>query len=163
MSRTESKFDELTIQSNDGKTSVDVINGIRAVDYYEDIFSPIITCKITIVTTGDAMPGKDGKGQSIYNGLPLRGGERVAMKIAANSETNKALDFSTNAQDYLYVSSVSNVLMENQREAFQLNLVPREAITNETTRVSGKYPTDAPIDVSAVSYTHLTLPTKRIV
>ena len=148
MSRTESKFDELIIESNDGTNSVDVVKGVRAIDYYEDIFSPVVTCKITVVTTGDAMPGKDGKGQSIYNGLPLRGGERVAMKIAANSDTNQPLDFSTNKEDYLYVSSISNVIMENQREAFQLNLVPREAITNETTRVSGKYPTDAPIDVS---------------
>lgn len=148
MSRTESKFDELIIESNDGSKSVDVTKGVRSIDYYEDIFSPIITVKMTIVTTGDALPGKDGKGQSIYNGLPLRGGERVSMKIAANSETNKPLDFSTSPKDYLYVSSISNVIAENQREAFTLNLVPREAITNETTRVSGKYPTDAPIDVS---------------
>ena len=74
MSRTESKFDELIIESNDGTNSVDVVKGVRAVDYYEDIFSPVVICKITVVTTGDAMAGKDGKGQSIYNGLPLRGG-----------------------------------------------------------------------------------------
>ena len=148
MSRRESTFDEIIIESNDGSNSVDVVAGVRSIDYYEDLFSPIITCKITIATTGDAMPGKDGKGLGIYNGLPLRGGERVSMKIAANSDTNKPLDFSTNPKDYLFVSSISNVIAENKREAFTLNLVPREAITNETTRVSGKYPTDSPIDVS---------------
>jgi hypothetical protein len=148
MSRKESTFDEIIIESNDGSNSVDVVAGVRSIDYYEDLFSPIITCKITIVTTGDTMPGKDGKGLGIYNGLPLRGGERVSMKIAANSNTNKPLDFSTNPKDYLFVSSISNVIAENKREAFTLNLVPREAITNETTRVSGKYPTDSPIDVS---------------
>ena len=137
MSRTESTFDELIIESNDGTNSVDIVRGVRSIDYYEDLFSPIITCKITVITTGDAMPGKDGEGLGIYNGLPLRGGERVSMRIAANSQTNKPLDFATSSKDYLYVSSISNVIAENQREAFTLNLVPREAITNETIRVSG--------------------------
>jgi hypothetical protein len=148
MSKTKSEFEELIIESNNGSNSVDITRGARSIDYYEDIFSPIITVKITVITTGDAVAGKDGKGAGIYNGLPLRGGERVAMKIAANSSTNKALDFSTKVQDYLYVSSITNVVSEGQKEAFTLNLVPREAITNETIRVSGKYPTSAPIDVS---------------
>ena len=148
MSRRESTFDELIIESSDGTNSVDVVRGVRSIDYYEDLFSPIITCKITIVTTGDALPGKDGKGLGIYNGLPLRGGEKVSMKIAANSQTNKPLDFASSPQDYLYVSGISNVISENQREAFTLNLVPKEAIINETTRVPKKYPSDSPIDVS---------------
>lgn len=148
MSRSKSEFEELIIESNDGSNSVDIIKGVRSVDYYEDIFSPIVTAKIVVATTGDALPGKDGRGTSIYNGLPLRGGERVAMRIAANSTTNAPLDFATNVKDYLYVSSITNVINEGQREAFTLNLVPREAITNETIRVSGKYPTSSPIDVS---------------
>ena len=43
--------------------------------------------------------------QSIYNGFPLRGGERVVLKIAGNSKVNKeGLDFSKNPRDYFYKS-----------------------------------------------------------
>jgi len=143
-------YEELVVESNDGVNSVDIRLGTVAIDYYEDIFSPTITTKITVVNTGDAViSAKDGKLKSIYNGLPLRGGERVSIKIAGNSDTNLGLDFATNPKDYLYVSSITNVISEPQRELFTLHLVSREAITNETTRVSKKYPTSSPISVSA--------------
>jgi len=145
-----SVYEELIVESNDGVNSVDIRLGTTSIDYYEDIFSPTITAKITVVNTGDAVIStKDGKLKSIYNGLPLRGGERVSIKIAGNSDTNKGLDFATNPKDYLYVSSITNVISESQRELFTLHLVSREAITNETTRVSKKYPTSSPISVSA--------------
>jgi len=154
MSAKKSIYEELRIESNDQKRSVDIRLGAVSIDYYEDIFSPTITAKIVITNTGDSIQPADrnGKGdgplQSIYHGLPLRGGERVALKIAGNSETNPGLDFSKKADDYLYVSNISNILSETQREMFVLNLVSREAITNETSRVAKKYPTSSTIDVS---------------
>ena len=142
-------YEELVIESNDGVNSVDIRLGTASIDYYEDVFSPTITIKITVVNTGDAVITKSGKVKSIYNGLPLRGGERVSIKIAGNTETNSGLDFATTPADYLYVSSITNVISEPQREVFTIHLVSREAITNETTRVSKKYPTSSPISVSA--------------
>ena len=142
-------YEELIVESTNQVNSVDIRLGTVAIDYYEDIFSPTITAKITVVNTGDAVVNKEGKLQSIYNGLPLRGGERVAMKIAGNSDTNLGLDFSTTPADYLYVSSITNVISQPQRELFTLHLVSREAITNETSRVSKKYPTSSAISVSA--------------
>jgi hypothetical protein len=47
----------------------------------------------------------------------------------------------------LYVSSITDVISENNRESFTLNLVSREAITNETSRVSKKY-SNLPINES---------------
>jgi len=148
MSTKKSTYEEIIIESNDGSKTVDIRLGAVSIDYYEDIFSPIITAKIVVGTTGDAIKGKDDKAQSIYNGLPLRGGERVSLKIAPNSVTNKGLDFATNPKHYLYVSSVTNIISEGLREFFVLNLVSREAITNETTRVPIKFPTSLPIDAS---------------
>ena len=93
--------------------------------------------------------GEDGKMQSLYNGFPLRGGERVLLKIAGNSDVNKeGLDFSKNPKDYFYVASITNVLIDSGKEIFTLNLVPREAITNETTRVGKKFPGSQPISDS---------------
>jgi hypothetical protein len=147
-------YEELTIESNDQKKTVDARQGVTSIDYYEDIFSPTITAKINVTNTGDTIPGSDNQGnadgykQSIYNGLPLRGGERVALKIRGNCDKNPGLDFSGSSRKYLYVSSITNVISESQKESFTLNLVSREAITNETSRVGKKYNTNSTIDAS---------------
>jgi len=145
-----SLYETLVIQSNDQERTVDIRLGTVSVDYYEDIFSPTITAKIKVVNTGDTigLERNDPNRQSLYNGLPLRGGERVAMKILDRGERKTGLDFATNSDSYLYVSSITDVVSETQRESFTLHLVSREAITNETTRVIKKYPTGLSISDS---------------
>ena len=161
-------YEELTIESNDQKRTADIRRGAVSIDYYEDIFSPTITAKIRIVNTGDSIqaPDKegnpDGEKQSIYNGLPLRGGERVSLKITGNSNKNPGLDFATNQKDYLYVSSITDIVTESQRETFLLNLTSREAITNETSRVGKKYKTSSTIDASVEDILKNYLKTERI-
>jgi hypothetical protein len=135
-----SLYDEITIESIDGNKTVDIRLGVVGVDYYEDLFSPTITMKILVTATG-GFPG------GLYSGLPLRGGERVSLKIEGNSGSNEGLDFS-NKEDYLYVSSITNVITDSQKEVFTLNLVSKEALTNETTRVYEKYSPESRIDVS---------------
>jgi hypothetical protein len=155
-------YETLTLESQDGKKTVDVKMGTVSIDYYEDIFSPTISATLVITNSGNSIPGSDNQGnpdlvcmtpdgelQSIYQGLPLRGGERVLMKIAGNSPTNPGLDFATNQEDNLYVSSIGNVISENQRETFVLHLSSKEAIINETQNVTKKYPTSSPISASA--------------
>ena len=146
--KSESILEVVTIEANDQSQDVDIRNGVMSIDYFEDIFSPTVTAKIVVYNTGDTIEGKDGKIQSLYNGLPLRGGERVSLKIAPNTEENAGLDYSENYQDYLYVSSITNVISQAKKEAFVLNLCSREAITNETTRVPIKFPSSSTIDVS---------------
>ena len=146
-----SLYEILTIESNDKERNADLRLGAISVDYYEDIFSPTITAKIRVVNTGDSIAPKnnpDGPKQSIYHGLPLRGGERVTLKIKDQGETKTGLDFSRNPSDYLYVSSITDVISETQRESFTLHLVSREAITNETSRVIKKYPVSLSINDS---------------
>jgi hypothetical protein len=150
-------YEEIFIEANDQKKTVDIRTGTVSIDYYEDIFSPTVTARLIVANTGNSVPGSDNEGnpdgplQSIYNGLPLRGGERIALKIAGNSNNNPGLDFSTDPNDYLRVSSITSVISETQRESFVLNLVSREAITNETSRVPKKYPTTSTIDTSVKS------------
>jgi len=139
-----SLYEELILESNDRSKSVDIKLGTISIDYYEDLFSPTITAKVRVVNTGDSIAKEGSKErQSIYNGLPLRGGERLSMKIldqgkTGRGEEKKGLDFSDPERN-LYVSSITDVISESQREIFLLNLVSREAITNETTRVVKKY------------------------
>ena len=185
-------YEELKLESNDQERTVDLRLGTVSVDYYEDIFSPSISAKVRVVNTGDSISPKDsnessktdGAKQSIYNGLPLRGGERLLMKIrddgkSYKGEEKEGIDFTTDPSKYLYVYSITDVISDTKKETFLLNLVSREAITNETARVIKKYPPGVTIDISvksilqnvlqtdkfdddsiAVSYTHLTLPTK---
>ena len=144
MSVNKSLYEEFIISSGDGSTTVDIAAGVVNFTYYENLFSPVITARIVVVNTGGVVPGKDGKLQSLYNGLPLRGGERVSIKIAANSGTNQSLDFTEPTKNF-YVSGIENVMIDGERESLVLNLVSREAITNETVRVGKKFSTDSNI------------------
>ena len=151
MSIKKSIYQELFIESNDQSRTIDLTTGTIAFEYYEDIFSPTITAKLRVVNTGNTVLPADDKSadkQSIYNGLPLRGGERLAVKIAGNSSTNPGLDFSKRQTDYFYVSSITDIISETQRESFTLHLTSREALTNETVRVMRKYPTSLRISDS---------------
>ena len=141
-------YEKFIIESADGQKTVDISEGVIAFTYFENIFSPYLTARIIVTNTAGAIAGEDGNFQSIYNGLPLRGGERVQIKIAGNSQTNKGLDFSKNPSDYFYIASIKNVLLNEGSESFTLNLVSREAITNETVRVGKKFPTSQKISSS---------------
>ena len=100
-----SKYDKINLEASDQSETVDLRLGAVSIDYYEDIFSPSITAKIVVTSSGPVV-----KGKSIYQGLPLRGGERVEMKILGNTNSNPGLDFSKTPDDYLYVSGISGVV-----------------------------------------------------
>ena len=131
-----SSFEEILIESGDGSQSVDLRKGVLYVKYYEDIFSPTVTAKISVINSGPVINGK-----SLYQGLELKGAERVSLKIKPASDNLPELDFSAKPDDYLFVSGIQDVLADNNQESLVLNLCSRVAITNETTRVTKKYPT----------------------
>jgi hypothetical protein len=165
MSIKKSLYDELTLESSDRSRSIGLIGGAILFEYYEDIFSPTITAKIKIVDNGNVIApenNQDGDKQSIYNGLPLRGGERLSLKIAGNSSTNPGLDFSKKVEDYFYVSSITDVISESNRETFTLHLVSREAITNETVRVGKKFKVDSAISDSVENILRDYLKTNKV-
>ena len=137
-----SKYDEIVVESSDGSKTVDIAPGCVMIDYYEDIFSPTLTAKLQVTNEGNTITGENGELQSIYNGLPLRGGETVTVKIKGNTDENPGIDLS------FFVSSISNVISRKKAESFTLNLVSIGAITNETSRVGRKYPTSNKISES---------------
>ena len=70
-------YEVITIESSVTGKSIDVRLGIVNIQYFEDLFSPTFTMKMAIVNSGPTVKDAQGKSQSIYSGLPLRGGERV--------------------------------------------------------------------------------------
>tara|TARA_Y100000589_G_scaffold151213_1_gene144209 strand:- start:3851 stop:5188 length:1338 start_codon:yes stop_codon:yes gene_type:complete len=156
-------YEKFIIESTDGERSVDIAQGVVNFTYYENVFSPNLTAKVVIVNSGNTVVAKDGKEKSLYNGLPLRGGERVVIKIAGNSRNNrKGLDFSRRPEQYFHVASITNVLVDSGREILTLNLVSREALTNETSRVGKKFPTSQKISDSVKEIIKKYLATKKI-
>ena len=137
-----SPYEEILIESTLGDTSVDLRLGVQSLDYYENLFSPTVTAKVVVSNTGNTV-----NGTTVNQGLPLRGGERISIRIGANSDKNIPLDFSKEG-DQLYVSSITNVITTETAETFVLNLCSREAITNETSRIPIKFPTSLPISSS---------------
>ena len=142
MSINKSIISEAILHANDdANRTVDVRAGVLSLHYYEDIFSPTITAKMQIVNAGGAISPRDSRRvdkQSIYNGLPLRGGEKFDLKVAGNSNKNPGLDFST-TETTLYVSSITDVMASDDKETFTLHLVSKEAIANEVVRVKRRY------------------------
>ena len=140
-----SEYEEIRIESDTGKT-IDLRLGVVSFQYFEDLFSPTITAKMVIVSTaGVVSSDKTNKLESLYNGLPIRGGEKISIKIKGNSLQNRGLRFDT-PETYLYVSKISNVIRDGQKEIFVLDLVSKEAITNQLTHVNRKFPRDVSID-----------------
>ena len=158
-----SLYEKFTIESAEGKKTVDMSSGVVNFTYYENLFSPTLTAKAIIVNTGNTVKAEDGKVKSLYNGLPLRGGERVVIKIAGNSKVNKdGLDFSKTPEQYFHVSSITNVLVDSGKEILTLNLVSREALTNETSRVGKKFPSTQRISDSVKDIIEKYLSTYKI-
>ena len=73
-----------------------------------------------VVNSGPTIKDDQGKSQSIYSGLPLRGGERVAVKIANKNETN--LDFTT-PEKYFYVSSIGGIVRDGQERIIHIRVM----------------------------------------
>ena len=138
-----SLYEKFIIESVNKAKTADISAGVVGFSYFEDVFSPMITARVVVANTGNAIEGEDGKIQSLYNGFPLRGGERMQIKIAGNSQDNDVLEFND-----FYVGSITDVMIDSGRELFTLNLISREAITNETIRVGKKFPSSQKISDS---------------
>ena len=118
------RYQYVAITSLDGsKKPIDITNSIIEMNYFEDILSPCITMTIKLIN-----------GYSIFNGLPIRGGESVAMEI----ETVFG-NFRLDGEKAMFVTKVSNLDAEKQSESFTLHLTSKEALQNETVRCCKKY------------------------
>ena len=139
-------YEEFIIESNDGSRDVDLRFGVISFQYFEDVFSPTVTARVLVQSSGGG-DIEDFKGvggtKALLQGLPIIGGERVSIKV--KTVVGDGIDLT---EDPLYVGGVSEIMTDGDREVFTLNLVSRSAITNETSRVTKKYPTTQKIDIS---------------
>ncbi len=126
-----STYDKIKIYSLDGKTDVDLRLGVVGFQYFEDLYSPAISAKMMVANTETV----NGKG--VYNGLPIRGGEKVEIEITTPIEEHR--EESGQFKVTLYVNRMTDYVQEKQKEVFTLDLISKEGITNLNKRVVKKY------------------------
>lgn len=137
MSLKPSTYSTIEIVSPDGRTA-DVRLATVGIDYYEDILCPTVSLKLQIADAGGSIKSADGgETLSLYDGMKLRGGERMLLRIEPNSGTNIPLDFSQRA---LYIRGIKNVIRDGDKEVFEIHLISQEAAENEVTFLKKLYP-----------------------
>ena len=128
-----STYEKFDIISLDGSKTVPLKGGVVEFQYFEDLFSPVMTAKLTIVNTASPT---DPKQRGIYNDLPIRGGERVDIHITTPIEL--ALKSFGEFKMSLYVNNISGYVQEKGMETFTLHLISKEGLLNQNTRVIEK-------------------------
>lgn len=141
MSVRPSLYSTITIESDDGRTA-DVRLGVVSFDYYEDVLCPTLSAKIQIANVAGVNGDSTGKIASLYDGMKLRGGEAVRIRVEPNSESNIPIDF---VNKPLYIRGVNNVIRKSQKEFFELSLVSLEALENEVKFLYKAFPKETPI------------------
>lgn len=101
----------------------DFSSGINTIDYFEDILSPCCTMRINIQIS-----------VRMVNSLPIRGGEKVVLKLQTSSGI-----VDRDGDKAFYVKKIENYAASGTKEVFDMCLVSREGLTNETTRCEKKY------------------------
>ena len=54
-------YEKITLTSVNGAKSADIRTGVVSLNYYEDVFSPMITARMVVINTGNTIEGDDGK------------------------------------------------------------------------------------------------------
>jgi len=122
-------------QAKDGGKSVDILESIADIKYYEDVLSNTISLSVTISEAGGSFDKKEGGYVGILDGLPVRGGE-PAIIIIEDHDGHK-LEFKNDNK--LYVNRVRNVIPGTQKDTYVIDFSSRELFANEQSRVCKRY------------------------
>lgn len=147
MSLHPSLYDEITIQSeSDPNRKVDLRMGVASINFFENVLCPTMSMQLLLVDSGGSIASEDtGRKTTIYEGLPIRGGEKVYIRIKANSFSNLDLDFTATP---FYVRGVKNASLDTKKQVFTLDLVSANGINNEIAFVKKVFPVRKVTDIA---------------
>ena len=101
-------------------------DAIVSIDYYEDLLSPSVTCKIVMADT-----------QNLVSNMNMRGYERIDLEIGTAYGN---FEFTSNAnRTPLYVNGIEGLMNSETSEVFTLECTTKQNLDNEATRCRGKY------------------------
>ena len=135
MAENKSNFKELSISNPKTGRDASMVGGIIELKYYESILSNHITASLIVGDTGNAIKDGDIDKNDLLNGLPVRGGEPVRLRVLDSNGTE--LRF---IDDYaFYVNRVKSGVQDTTRSIIVFDLCTKEFIANEQTRVQKRY------------------------
>ena len=112
-------FAEITITNTLGTETVNISNIVTELSYYEDIFSPAVSCSFMLV---DAI--------ALQSSLPISGGETFKLKMRAKGDDDIDAEIETKLQIY----KISESFFYNEKtEAYTVFATTEELLTNEQT------------------------------
>jgi len=117
---------KVTVNSNSEGKSADLLGGFVQLTYTESIMSDTITANYTFIDSGASVDGK-----SVRDGLPLVGEERVDVVFEDNSDNKIEVT--------LYVNKITPITNKTQKSMLGINLVSKEYIMNEKSRVKRRF------------------------
>lgn len=148
MSLRPAQYNTLEILGSDGRT-IDIRLAVTSFDYYEDLLVPTVTAKLQVINSGGSVEDEQGENVSLYEGLKLRGGEAVRILITPVGPVDtETIDWTLKP---LYINSIGKLNRGSQKEFFEISLVSREAIENETSFVQRTFKKEQSIAEHATS------------
>lgn len=151
MAENKTGFRQFSVQPLKSEVKqIDLRKGIISFEYYEDILSPTITARV-VFSSVDIV---DGNNKPYDDDMPIYGGEGVVFDIEVPDFPN--LDFTKQGMVVRKISADKT----GRQGIYVLELVSKEVITNETTRVVRRYET--PIQTSVEEILKLLKTTKEI-
>lgn len=118
-------YEKLSITKGD--TEVNLVGKVVGFDYYESLLSPNVTATIGFIDSGSTL--KDESKNifgTIYNTLPITGGEEIKYKIGP-------------LKGSLFNNAANNLNQESQRESVIMSLISKEGLENYNIANSKKY------------------------
>ena len=129
-----SKYNKIELIKK-GKDPVELNAGTIAVDYYESLYSPIVTANLVFVDAGGNIEDENGVLKPVKEALPLEGNEDLSLKITTKTGE---LDF-TNKSDHFKVNRCPVISREANRQTVMLDLKGKKEKVNDELPVFDKF------------------------
>jgi len=129
-----SKYNKIELIKK-GKDPVELNAGTVAVDYYESLYSPIVTANLVFVDAGGNIEDENGVLKPVKEALPLEGNEDLSLKITTKTGE---LDF-TNKSDHFKVNRCPVISRESNRQTVMLDLKGKKEKLNDELPVFDKF------------------------
>ena len=128
-----STYESIEIVPNTGGEATQLKVKCQYLQFFENLTSPCFTAIMKVATTGD-----DVAGQGLYNGIPIKGGERVKIHDTTPIEIHRGNTPGT-FEIEMFVNKMTNYMQDKQMETFVLHLISKEGMINLNRRVVEKY------------------------
>ena len=129
-----SKYNKIELIKK-GKQPVELNAGTISVDYYESLYSPIVTANLVFVDAGGNIEDENGTLKPVKEALPLEGNEDLSLKITTKTGE---LDF-TSKEDQFKVNRCPVISREANRQTVMLDLKGKKEKANDELPVFDKF------------------------